>query len=85
VWPFKCKKCKKLEKHLKEVVDAGYEILDIHKKEMKKVKTILKAYAKWDDMIIANMKANNPDLDIKEGPATSYLKIIGEYDGEYGH
>jgi hypothetical protein len=65
------------DKLIKQVED-----LDNHLKEVKK---ILKGYAVWDPMIVAHINRKNPHLNMKEGPATIYLKQIGEFDGDYGH
>jgi DNA-binding transcriptional regulator GbsR (MarR family) len=54
--------------------------------EITQVRKIMKAYSKWDSFIVQTANERDPSLRMTEGPATIYLKSIGEYeDGEYGH
>jgi hypothetical protein len=72
MWPFNKKKDKNRLEYLE--------------KEYAAVLQILTAYAALDHIFLREIEKTNPGHGIKEGPATMYLKHVGQLFGkEYGN
>jgi hypothetical protein len=66
------------------------KISDTLEGDNKKLLGLMKSYAKWDPMIIKAIKESGQRWEYGDGPATMYLKEVGEYhecdQGKtYGH
>lgn len=68
-----------------EFVETSKKYTEDLEKKVEFLNSVLKGYAVWDDFIGAEIKRQSPGTEFKEGPATVYLKGIGEYHKKYGH